>query len=147
MCTSAGPDKGIEGADEDDERLLQILIILSFLRFIHIDHSLVVAGAFGELAVRAIGTLHLDVVDAPRLIMHIDIEPHTLAVIVHIDRLFCFRERNLRNADMENFLDQLLTDPLVPHDLLKKEIIANREFFPRLDSRQGHHHLSSIPIL
>ncbi len=48
---------------------------------------------------------------------------------------------------MENFLNQLLADSLISHHLLKQKVIANRQLFPRLDFQQGHHHLSSIPIL
>ena len=98
---------------------------------------MVVAGALWKFPFTAIRTLHLDVVDAAIFIMYVDIQSDAFTVIAIFDGFFTLRKCNLLDSDAQDFLDQLLADASILHDLLKEEIVLDGEFFPLFESSHG----------
>ena len=117
------PAEGVEGADEDDVGGVQIFVFFSFFQQLHINHGLVKTTPFGQPFLRELGTLHLDIVYSALFISHIDIQSDPLAGQSQIDCFFKLLIVEFLDGNLQDFLNQMLTQAGISQDTLEHEVI------------------------
>ena len=111
--------EGIKGTNKYDIRRSELIIHFAFFQHIHIYHSLIIARPFRQSAVLLISTLHFNVKYPSCIVFNIHIQAYALAVQPDINRLFRIGIGNIGYLNLQYFLNQILTQALIAHNLLK----------------------------
>ena len=123
----------VKGTDEDDVGWVQVFVRLALIQQFPIDHALVKTAAFGQVVLGGIGTLHLDVIDSPFIVFHIDIQTDAFPIQAEINGFFEILIAEGTDFDVQDFFDEIGTKPFIAHDMLKEKVVLDGEFVKGLD--------------
>ena len=112
----------MDGADKDDDTLLQPLVFFSFCDQIKIHHAVIISTSSAYIILFTF--LYLNIIETAVLVVRHDIQTDSFRVRFNIDHLLRLNDFHLFDMDTEDFLHQRAKYSFVLHDFCEEKIVG-----------------------